>query len=524
MIKIKRAIISLTDKTGVVDFAAELSALGVEIISTGGTARVIEEAGVEVTPISEVTGFPEMLDGRVKTLHPKIHGGLLGVRDNDKHRQAMEEHSIEPIDMVVVNLYAFEETVRGGATLDEAIENIDIGGPSMLRSAAKNNKFVAAVTDPADYALILDEMKGNGGAVSRETRLALAKKVFALTARYDGAISNYLNSLSGEGESKAFPDTLTVQFDKLQELRYGENPHQGAAFYRGRESGGDTLADSKKLHGKELSYNNILDLNACAGLVKEYTEPVAVLIKHNNPCGVAISDSGIADAYDKALACDSTSAFGGIFGFNREVDAELAAKLKPVFFEAIIAPSYNAEALALLMKKKNLRIIDMPSLGASGGKAGPGTRELRTVSGGLLAQAPDTGSASDLKTATERGSTEAELEDLLFAWRVAKHVKSNVIVLARDGRTIGIGAGQMSRIDSTKIAVMKAASAGLDVKGSVLASDAFFPFRDNVDLAAEHGVTAIIQPGGSIRDDEVIEAADSNSIAMVFTGIRHFKH
>ncbi len=532
MAKIKRAIISVTDKTGVPEFAKELAAMGVEIISTGGTARALEEAGVDVIPISDVTGFPEMLDGRVKTLHPKIHGGLLGIRDNKAHAEAMRENGIEAIDMVVVNLYAFEDTVKGGATLAEAIENIDIGGPSMLRSAAKNHAFVAAVTDPGDYGCILEEMKSSGGEVSDCTRLALAKKVFALTARYDGAISNYLSSLpdekSGDSEKAwCFPSTYTFQFEKVQDLRYGENPHQPAAFYKNPaiDPGISTLANAEKLHGKELSYNNILDLSACSGLVKEFTDPAAILIKHNNPCGVAVSKKDLVEAYEKALACDSTSAFGGIFGFNTEITEELAVMLKPVFFEAIIAPSFNPAALDILKGKKNLRILKMAALDYR--EEQPEVRcraELRTVSGGFLIQEADTGSISELKTATDRDPTEEELEDLLFAWRVGKHVKSNVIVLAKDGSTVGIGAGQMSRIDSTKISVMKAESAGLEVKGSVLASDAFFPFSDNVELAAENGVTAIIQPGGSIRDDEVIAAANKHGIAMVFTGIRHFRH
>lgn len=525
MVKIKRAILSVTDKTGIADFAKELSEMGVQIISTGGTAGVIEAAGVKVTPISDVTGFPEMMDGRVKTLHPKIHGGLLGIRDNEAHKKAMDDSAIEPIDMVVVNLYAFEKTVGKGCNLSEAIENIDIGGPSMLRSAAKNHAYVAAVTDPGDYQCILDEMKSSGG-VSARTRLVLAKKVFSLTARYDGAISNYLTSLNEDEECslKPFPDTFSLQVEKIGDLRYGENPHQKAAFYKGPAST-NSLAEATKHHGKELSYNNILDLNACTGLVKEFTDPAAILIKHNNPCGVAVSNDGIETAFDNALSCDSTSAFGGIFGFNRIVTIELAEKLKKIFFEAVIAPSYDAEALEILMKKKNLRIMEMGSLSSlPTHTAAPTAYELKTVSGGFLLQSPDIGITPELKTATDREPTQEELADLLFAWRVAKHVKSNVIVLAKDGQTVGIGAGQMSRIDSTEISVMKAKNAGLDVKGTVLASDAFFPFRDNVDLAAKQGVTAIIQPGGSIRDEEVIAAANENNIAMIFTGVRHFRH
>jgi phosphoribosylaminoimidazolecarboxamide formyltransferase/IMP cyclohydrolase len=526
MIKIQRAIISVTDKTGVAEFARELTKMGVEILSTGGTEKLIREAGIDVTPISAHTGFPEMLDGRVKTLHPKVHGGLLGVRDNPAHKEAMETHEIPPIDMVVVNLYRFEETIAKGASFEDAIENIDIGGPSMLRSAAKNHKFVAAVTDPDDYARIIEEMRGADGSVSAETNLRLAKKVFALTARYDGAISNYLGGV-GEASDSAFPDTITRQFNKLQGLRYGENPHQAAAYYIDPYGPETTLANAKKLHGKELSYNNILDLDSCAAMVHDFTDPVAVLVKHNNPCGVATSKSSLSEAYDKALSCDSTSAFGGIFGFNGEVTMELAEKLKPIFFEAIIAPSFNDDALKLLMSKKNLRILHMPSLATRVGKDAELKdipMQFKSVSGGILMQEADKSAAMDLKTVTKRAPTEEELEDLIFAWNVAKHVKSNAIILAKNAQTIGIGAGQMSRIDSTKLSVMKAESAELDIKGTVLSSDAFFPFRDNVDLAAEHGIRAIIQPGGSIRDSEVIAAADENDIAMVFTDTRHFRH
>ena len=400
----------------------------------------------------------------------------------------------------------------------------------MLRASAKNYPFVAAVTDPADYKCVLEEMRANDGSVSRATRFALAKKVFSLTARYDGAISNYLGTLAeeGAGEEAAarFPETISVQFEKIQDLRYGENPHQEAAFYLDPYGPATTLANAKKLHGKELSYNNILDLDSCAAMVREFNDPVAVLVKHNNPCGVAISKHSNVEAFDKALSCDSTSAFGGIFGFNGEVTVELAERLKAIFFEAIIAPSYDPKALELLVSKKNLRIMEMASLTPPASSAlGDGEKtQIKTVEGGILLQDTDRGSASDLKTVSKRGATEAELEDLLFAWNVSKHVKSNAIILAKGGQTVGIGAGQMSRIDSTKLSVMKAGNAGLEVKGTVLSSDAFFPFRDNVDLAAEHGVTAIIQPGGSIRDDEVIKAADENDIAMVCTNMRHFRH
>ncbi|MEE8575444.1 MAG: bifunctional phosphoribosylaminoimidazolecarboxamide formyltransferase/IMP cyclohydrolase [Thermodesulfobacteriota bacterium] len=522
MVKIKRALISVTDKKGITEFAKELAGLGVEIISTGGTAKILTEAGIKVVPISSYTGFPEMLDGRVKTLHPKIHGGILGVRDKDSHVEDMKAHDILPIDMVVVNLYRFEETIAGGATLDEAIENIDIGGPGMIRASAKNNKFVSVVTEPGDYACILEEMKVNEACVSATTRLTLAKKAFALTARYDGAIANYLTSLSSACEPEGFPATLTMQFEKLQDLRYGENPHQKAVYYKNQKTLGGALTGAKKLHGKELSYNNILDINSAVSLTREFSDPAAILIKHNNPCGAAVSSAGLVDAYTKALACDSTSAFGGIFSFNREVTEELAAMLKEVFFEAVIAPSFDEAALKILTAKKNLRILELKGLGSD--EAPQNAFEIKTVSGGILVQDPDATDSLDLQTSTKRSPSAEELEDLRFAWNVAKHVKSNTIVLVRGGATIGIGAGQMSRIDATKISVMKAESAKLDVKGTVLASDAFFPFRDNVDLAAKYGVTAIIQPGGSIRDEEVITAADENDIAMVFTSIRHFRH
>lgn len=526
MKKIRRAIISVTDKTGVVEFAKELSGLGVEIISTGGTAELMQKAGINVMPISSYTGFPEMLDGRLKTLHPKIHGGILGIRGNARHVKEMESYGIPPIDMVVVNLYAFENAVAKGCTLEEAIENIDIGGPTMIRAAAKNHNDVAVVVDPADYGGIIKEMKEKKGALCAPTRFTLAQKVFRLTARYDAAISNYLGTIPDlpEVESpKRFPDTYTVQFEKVQDLRYGENPHQSAAFYRRSHPGGSGLSGAKKVQGKELSYNNILDLSAALQIVSEFNEPSAVIIKHNNPCGVAVSKDGILAAYEKAYATDKTSAFGGIVGFNRIVTKEVAATLTQIFLEAIIAPGYDKDALGVLGAKKNLRVLDV-------GKIKKETQpnafdfDIKRVEGGMLLQTPDSESASDLKTVTVRAPDEKELEDLLFAWNVCKFVKSNAIIFAKGGATVGIGAGQMSRIDSTRIAVMKAADAGLAVKGSVLASDAFFPFRDNVDMAAQNGVTAIIQPGGSIKDAEVINAADEHGIAMVFTGIRHFRH
>ncbi len=527
MKKVRRAIISVTDKTGVVEFASGLSAAGVDIISTGGTAELIKNAGIPVVPISTYTGFPEMLDGRLKTLHPRIHGGILGIRDNPQHVKDMESHGILPIDMVVVNLYAFEQTVAKGCTLAEAVENIDIGGPTMLRAAAKNYNDVAVVVDPADYAGILEEMNGHKGMLSLARRFSLAKKVFQATARYDAAISNYLGStpeVPEVEEPKAFPDTFTAQFSKVQDLRYGENPHQKAAFYRTNTRGVAGLADSRQLQGKELSYNNILDLNAALVIAAEFHEAAAVVIKHNNPCGVAVSKNDLVEAYENAYACDRTSSFGGIVGFNRPVTKEAAERLTRIFLEAVIAPGYEEGALRVLSAKKNLRVIDFGEITPEKLRFGAHDFDVKRVSGGVLLQTLDVESASDLKTVTKRGPDEKELEDLLFAWNVCKHVKSNAIVLAREARTVGIGAGQMSRIDSTRIAVLKARDAGLEVRGSALASDAFFPFRDNVDLAAEHGVTAIIQPGGSIRDSEVIEAADSHNMAMVFTGIRHFRH
>lgn len=527
MKRIRRAIISVTDKTGVVEFAKELSAAGVEIISTGGTAELIKNAGVTVIPISSYTGFPEMLDGRLKTLHPKIHGGILGMRANPAHQKEMETNGILPIDMVVVNLYAFEDTIAKGATLEDAIENIDIGGPTMIRAAAKNYDDVAVVVDPSDYAGIVSEMKEKKNCLSKMTRFALAKKVFQLTARYDAAISNYLGTVPDIPEAeprKEFPDTYTVQFEKVQDLRYGENPHQKAAFYRRRVKGQAGLAGAKQLQGKELSYNNILDLHAALNLAAEFHEPAAVIVKHNNPCGTAVSKAGLLGAYRLAYECDKTSAFGGIVGLNRKVTREIAEELGKIFLEAVIAPEFAPDALEALSSKKNLRLIEMGDIKPEVLSFGPADLDIKRVSGGVLLQGLDIESASDLKTVTERGPNDKELEDLLFAWNVCKHVKSNAIIFARDTRTIGIGAGQMSRIDSTRIASQKAADAGLSVKGSVMASDAFFPFRDNVDLAAEHGVTAIIQPGGSIRDEEVIKAASEHGIAMVFTGVRHFRH
>jgi len=520
MKKISRAIISVTDKTGVVEFARGLAELGVEIISTGGTGRTLQEAGLKVIPISAYTNSPEMLDGRLKTLHPKIHGGILSIRANPTHAKEMAEYDIPPIDMVIVNLYAFEKTVAGGAALDEAIENIDIGGPTMIRSAAKNHNDVAVVVEPSDYNAILEEMGENSGAISGATRFKLAKKVFQLTARYDAAISNYLGSIEENETARAdFPETFTLQYERISSLRYGENPHQIAAFYR--NPGGGPLADARQLHGKALSYNNIADLDAAVSIAAEFDDPTAIIIKHGNPCGAAVSDEGIFRAYEKAYSTDSKSAFGGIICLNRAVTLEIANKISEIFVEAVIAPGFETGSFDILSKKKNIRLLELGK-----DSAGPCSQdlEIKLVSGGVLIQTPDRGEASAIKTASKREPSKEELADLLFAWKICRHVKSNAIVLAGDSMTVGVGAGQMSRIDSTRIALMKAADAGLEVKGSVMASDAFFPFRDNVDKAAENGITAIIQPGGSIRDGEVIAAANEHGIAMVFTGMRHFRH
>lgn len=523
MRNIRRAIISVTDKNGIEEFAKGLSKMGVEIISTGGTADLLKKAGIPVISISNYTGFPEMLDGRLKTLHPKIHGGILGKRDNIEHVKQMKDHDILPIDMVVVNLYAFEDTIAKGCSLEAAIENIDIGGPTMIRAAAKNYKDAAVVVDPADYQNILKEMEDKNCNLSLETKFYLAKKVFQLTARYDGAISNYLGKIADGIAKKDFSATLTLQVEKVQDLRYGENPHQKAAFYRDINASKDVcVSNARQLSGKELSFNNILDLDSAIEISKEFHEIAAVIIKHNNPCGVAVSKINLLDAYKKALSCDKISSFGGIVGFNRVVDFTTAEEMSKIFLEAIAAPGFTPEALNILKDKKNLRLIEIGT-GMEQRSTSSGY-DLKKVRGGLLVQTTDIESANDLKTVTKREPTDTELENLLFAWNVCKHVKSNAIIFARDNQTIGIGAGQMSRIDSTRIAIMKAKDAGLEVKGSIMASDAFFPFMDNVDKAAEAGITAIIQPGGSIKDEEVIKAADGHNIAMVFTGIRHFRH
>jgi len=523
MTTIQRALISVSDKTGIVEFARALKSFDVEILSTGGTAKLLADNGVPVIEVADYTGFPEMLDGRVKTLHPRIHGGLLGRRDLDSHRQAMRAHDIPPIDLVVVNLYPFEQTVaRDDCTLAEAIENIDIGGPAMLRSAAKNHAAVTVVVDSADYADVIEELRARNGAVSPQTRYRLAVKVYAHTARYDAAISNYLGARSMDGSVIGLPATYTAQFLKAQDMRYGENPHQRAAFYREPRPPEACVATARQLQGKELSFNNVADTDAALECVKAFAQPACVIVKHANPCGVAVAGSPL-DAYDRAYATDPTSAFGGIIAFNRPLDAATAqAIVDRQFVEVIIAPEVEAAALPVLAAKQNVRVL---ACGAWG-ETRPAGLDYKRVTGGLLVQDRDNGEIGerDLKIVTARKPSTAQLADLLFAWKVVKFVKSNAIVYCRDGRTVGVGAGQMSRVYSARIAAIKAADAGLEVRGSVMASDAFFPFRDGLDQAAEAGVSAVIQPGGSLRDPEVIDAANEHGIAMVFTGMRHFRH
>ena len=523
MKRINRALISVSDKSKIVEFARELQSLGIEIISTGGTARLLRENDIRITEVSDYTGYPEMLDGRVKTLHPKIHAGILAVRDDERHMNELKDQGIKSIDMVVVNLYPFEDTVaREDVSIEEAIENIDIGGPTLIRAAAKNYRYVAVVTDPRQYDTVLAELKANDRMLSNETRFKLAKEAFSRTARYDAVISSYLETISEQ--KREFPETYAPVYVKVQGLRYGENPHQQAAFYRIPYLTEPCVATAKQLHGRELSFNNILDLNAALEIVKDFDEPTAAIIKHNNPCGVASHETSLAQAYRDALACDPLSAFGSIIGLNRVVDLETAkaireAALSGSFPEAIIAPGYEPDALELLSKAKNRQILEVGSLG----KLDYGMKETKSVVGGLLVQERDLKliDRSQLKVVTEKEPTSEMMDSLLFAWKVCKHVKSNAILLARDKRTVGIGAGQMSRVDSTIIAIRKA---GDRARGSVMASDAFIPFRDSIDLAAEAGVVAVIQPGGSKRDDEVIRAANEHGIAMVFTGMRHFRH
>ncbi|ASK33042.1 bifunctional phosphoribosylaminoimidazolecarboxamide formyltransferase/IMP cyclohydrolase (plasmid) [Alcanivorax sp. N3-2A] len=518
---VERALISVSDKTGIVDFARALTERGVQLLSTGGTFKAIREAGIAVLEVSEHTGFPEMMDGRVKTLHPTIHGGILGRRGQDD--AVMADNGIAPIDLVVVNLYPFERTVANpDCSLEDAIENIDIGGPTMVRSAAKNNAHVGIVTDTADYSRVLEDMSANGGKLSQALRFDLAIKAFEHTAAYDSAIANYFGRRVGNG-SADFPRTINLNFVKAQEMRYGENPHQKAAFYTERHPGDASVATARQLQGKELSYNNIADTDAALECVKSFTKPACVIVKHANPCGVAVSLDGIGAAYDLAFATDPESAFGGIIAFNRELDADTArAIVDRQFVEVIIAPSASDEALAITAAKKNVRVLVCGQWqGATAGGL-----DYKRVNGGLLVQDRDTGmiGESELKVVSKRAPTEAEMHDLIFAWKVAKFVKSNAIVYAKNRQTVGVGAGQMSRINSARIAAIKAEHAGLAVQGSVMASDAFFPFRDGIDNAAENGVRCVIQPGGSIRDEEVIAAADQADMAMVFTGMRHFRH
>jgi phosphoribosylaminoimidazolecarboxamide formyltransferase/IMP cyclohydrolase len=530
MARIRKALVSVSDKRGVEELARGLHRHGVEILSTGGTARILRDACAQVTEVAAYTGAPEILDGRVKTLHPKIHGGLLG-RATPEHQAEMAAHAIEPIDLVVVNLYPFRETVaREGVTLPVAIENIDIGGPSMIRSASKNHERVTVVVDPDDYGPLIAELDASDGETSAATRFRLAKKAFAYTAAYDGAIANFLTALPDDAVGSdgpltlaPFPETLTLQFKDGRQLRYGENPHQRAAFYLGEAAPvGPSVARAAVLQGKELSYNNIVDLDAAVMLVSEFGRPAVAIIKHTNPCGTAESDDGCAAAYRAARECDPVSAYGGIVACNRVVDDDLGRELAETFLECVIAPGFTEGARDALAKKKNLRLLAYPT--PTHGKAG---LVLRAVNGGLLAQSPDDQivSAAEAKVVTKRAPTAAELRALDFAWRVCKHVKSNAIVFARlDGngaRTVGVGAGQMSRVDSVKIARQKAL---LPTPGSVLASDAYFPFRDGLDAAVEAGITAVIQPGGSVRDEEVIAAADERDLAMVLTGMRHFRH
>jgi len=521
LLPIRRALLSVSDKNGIVELAKGLLERGVELLSTGGTFKLIKDAGLEVTEVSEHTGFPEMMDGRVKTLHPKIHGGILGRRGQDD--AVMEEHQIAPIDLVVVNLYPFQATIaRDDCTLAMAIENIDIGGPAMVRSCAKNHAFTTILVNTSDYQQVLTEMDTNQGAVTQKTRFDLAVKAFEHTAAYDSAIANYLGR-QVEGGSEDFPRTFNTQFIKRQEMRYGENPHQKAAFYAEENINESCVATAKVLQGKELSFNNVADTDAAFECVKAFSEPACVIVKHANPCGVAVGKD-LHQAYDLAFKTDPTSAFGGIIAFNRKLDALTARTLVDrQFAEVIIAPGIDASAQEIIASKKNLRLLDASEFW-------PGERNqalnFKRVTGGLLVQDRDLGAVSldDLKVVTERAPTEQELEDLAFAWKVAKYVKSNAIVYVKDGRTIGVGAGQMSRVYSAKIAGIKAADENLEVKGSVMSSDAFFPFRDGIDAAAAAGITAVIQPGGSVRDEEVIQAANEAGIAMVFTGMRHFLH
>lgn len=517
---IKQALISVSDKTGIVELAQGLRQFGVTILSTGGTARLLQDAGVAVIEVGDYTGFQEMLDGRVKTLHPKIHAGILARRDMPEHMAALKQATIPTIELVVVNLYPFSQTVaKSDCSLAEAIENIDIGGPTMVRAAAKNHQHVAVVTDPDDYAPLLAEMRSNDGTVGQTFRFQLAQKAFSHTAAYDSAISNYLTAVDSDGQHKDFPERLNLNFGLAQDLRYGENPHQQAAFYRDLVSAPGGLASYRQVQGKELSYNNIADADAAWECVKTLDLSACVIIKHANPCGVAVATTPLA-AYQLALATDPTSAFGGIIAFNRILDGATAEAVIKQFVEVVIAPEVTDEAKQILAQKTNVRVLTLPL------QAGGNALDFKRVGGGLLVQTPDNlnVTSAQLKVVSKTQPTSQQLQDLLFAWRVAKFVKSNAIVFCANGQTLGVGAGQMSRVDSARIATIKAQNAGLSLDGSVVASDAFFPFRDGLDVVVQAGARAIIQPGGSMRDAEVIAAADEQGVAMVFTGVRHFRH
>jgi phosphoribosylaminoimidazolecarboxamide formyltransferase/IMP cyclohydrolase len=520
---ISQALLSVSDKRGLVEFARGLAARGIALLSTGGTAKTLADAGLLVTDVGSYTGFPEMLDGRVKTLHPKVHGGILARRDVAEHRAALSAHGIPMIDLVVVNLYPFRETIaRPGCTLDDAIENIDIGGPSMVRAAAKNWPHVGVVVDPADYPAVLAEIAANRGALTEATRFRLMQKAFAHTAAYDAAIASWVTARDVDGVAREFPDEFRFGGAKVQDLRYGENPHQQAAFYRDESPAPGTIATYRQLQGKELSYNNIADADAAWECVKTFAGTACVIVKHANPCGVAVAATPF-EAYRAAYATDPTSAFGGIIAFNRPVDAATLEAVAKQFVEVLIAPAYADDTLMAIAHKVNIRVLAVPLPEAKGGH---NAWELRRVGGGFLVQTSDARNVAEreLRVVTRKAPTPGELADLMFAWRVAKFVRSNAIVFCGGGRTLGIGAGQMSRVDSTRIAAIKAGNAGLSLAGSVAASDAFFPFRDGLDVVADNGAVAVIQPGGSVRDDEVIAAADERGIAMVFTRIRHFRH
>ncbi|HET7200302.1 MAG TPA: bifunctional phosphoribosylaminoimidazolecarboxamide formyltransferase/IMP cyclohydrolase [Burkholderiales bacterium] len=516
----RTALVSVSDKTGLAEFARGLARLKIKILSTGGTAKFLAEHGARVTEVADYTGFPEMLDGRVKTLHPRLHAGILALRDSPAHLAAIKAAEIDPIDLIVVNLYPFAQTVaKPDCNLAEALESIDIGGPAMLRAGAKNFAGVAVVTDPSDYPKLLAEMEAQAGALSERTRFALARKAFAHSAAYDVAISSYLAELAPGARAESFPDSLALQFEKVQDLRYGENPHQAGAFYRDPRSAPGGIAGYVQLQGKELSFNNIADADAAWECVKSFDEPACVIVKHANPCGAAIGKTQ-RDAYDLAFATDPASAFGGVVAFNRELGAEAAEAVCRQFVEVVIAPGIPAETRSVLATKPNVRALSVTLAHT------PQRHELRGVAGGLLLQSPDSRNVkgSDLRIATRSKPTPRQLGDLLFAWRVAKYVKSNAIVFCKDGRTLGIGAGQVSRVDAARVAVLKAKGTGLALENSVVASDAFFPFRDGIEVVAKAGAKAVIQPGGSLRDEEVIAVADELGLAMVFTGVRHFRH